>query len=282
MATPMYRMIAEDLRKQLESGALEPGQQMQTELELREHYRASRNTIRDAIKWLTARGLVETRPGQGTFVARKIDPYVNTLTADPGKGSAEDKVMLGPGEGETYREEVRKNLRKPDKTEPQVEVLKASSRVASHLEIPEGETVVSRRQKRYIDGTLCSLEMSYYPMSFVRQGADRLLEASDIKEGTVRYIAKTLGLRQVGYRDLITVRTPDAAEATSFNLPQDGRVSVFEIFRTAFDQTGTPTRLTVTVYPTDRNQFIVNVGKVPADRVVRTADSQDALVAEDV
>jgi hypothetical protein len=32
------------------------------------------------------------------------------------------------------------------------------------------------------------------------------------------------------------------------------------IFRTAFDQTKTPMRLTVTVFPTDRNQFIVNVG----------------------
>jgi hypothetical protein len=38
---------------------------------------------------------------------------------------------------------------------------------------------------------------------------------------------------------------------------------VFEIFRTAFDDTGRPVRVTVTVFPTDRNQFIVNVGNVP-------------------
>jgi GntR family transcriptional regulator len=43
----------------------------------------------------------------------------------------------------------------------------------------------------------------------------------------------------------------------------DGRVGVFEVFMTAYDQTGTPVRLTVTVYPTDRNQFTVNVGEVP-------------------
>ena len=36
--------------------------------------------MRDAIKWLTTLGLVETKPGQGTFVVRKIDPYVTTLT----------------------------------------------------------------------------------------------------------------------------------------------------------------------------------------------------------
>ena len=39
--------------------------------------------------------------------------------------------------------------------------------------------------------------------------------------------------------------------------------TVFEIFRTGFDQTGTPLRVTVMVWPADRNQFIVNVGEVP-------------------
>ena len=83
MANPMYRQIAEDLRAQIESGKLKPGQQLRTEIELREHYNASRNTVRDAIKWLTNLGLVETKPGQGTFVVQTIDPFVTTLTGDP-------------------------------------------------------------------------------------------------------------------------------------------------------------------------------------------------------
>ena len=53
MANPMYRQIAEDLREQIESGRLDPGQQLLTEIELRDHYGASRNTVRDAIKLLT-------------------------------------------------------------------------------------------------------------------------------------------------------------------------------------------------------------------------------------
>ena len=103
-------------------------------------------------------------------------------------------------------------------------------------------------------------------MGFVLQGADRLLLAEDIEGGTVRYLADTLGLRQVGYRNWILVRAPEPTEALFFNVPQDGRVEVFEILETAFDQTGTPMRLTVTVYPTDRNQFVVNVGEIPADQ----------------
>ena len=98
MANPMYRQIAEDLREQIESGAIGPGQQLRTELELRERYGASRNTVRDAIKWLTSLGLVETKPGQGTFVVQKIDPFVTTLTADP-KRPGGDKVVVHGEDG---------------------------------------------------------------------------------------------------------------------------------------------------------------------------------------
>jgi GntR family transcriptional regulator len=85
--------------------------------------------------------------------------------------------------------------------------------------------------------------------------------AEDIVEGTVVYIGNVLDIKQVGYRDWITARSPDPNEQAFFGLAHDA--AVFELFRTAFDQTGTPLRVTVTVLPTDRNQFIVNVGKVP-------------------
>ncbi len=267
MASPMYRQIADDLREQIESGAIGPGHQLRTELELREHYGASRNTVRDAIKWLTTLGLVETKPGQGTFVVQKIDPFVTTLTADP-KRPGGDKVVV-PGEGrygEIDQSDGPGQTRKLSSTAPQVEIQKAFDSVASQLQVAEGSQVISRHQRRHIDGTPWSLQTSFYPMGFVLQGADQLLQADNIDGGTVRYLAKTLGLRQVGYRNWISVRAPDPTEASFFNVPQDGRVGVFEILETAFDQTGAPMRLTVTVYPTDRNQFVVNVGEIPADQ----------------
>jgi DNA-binding GntR family transcriptional regulator len=46
MVEPMYLQIAEDLRHQIEAGELAPGDQVLTELELRERYGASRNTHR--------------------------------------------------------------------------------------------------------------------------------------------------------------------------------------------------------------------------------------------
>ena len=254
MANPMYRQIAEDLREQIESGQLEPGQQLLTEIELRDRYGASRNTVRDAIKLLTALGLVETRPGQGTFVPKKIDPFVSTLSGDPGAGVAE---------GASYLSEVSKRDRKASVSPLQVEIQEASDDVSSGLGIAKGTEVISRHERRFIDDTPWSMQTSYYPMDFADRGAERLRSARNIEEGTVQYLADALGIFQVGYRDWITVRAPNPTEEDFFKLPSDGRIAMYEIFRTAFDGNGVPMRLTVTVYPTDRNQFIVNVGKVP-------------------
>jgi GntR family transcriptional regulator len=75
----------------------------------------------------------------------------------------------------------------------------------------------------------------------------------------VLYLREALGIEQVGYRDLITVRAPDPNETAFFRLPPDGRIAVFENFRTSYDQFGQPIRITVTVYPADRNQFAIEV-----------------------
>jgi GntR family transcriptional regulator len=247
----MYQLIARELREQIESGKLPPGGQLPTESELRDRYGTSRNTVRDAIKRLTSQGLVETRPGQGTFVTPRVDPFVTVLTGDPRSGDGDDA-------GAAYLSEVDKSRRRASRTIPRVVIQMPSAEVSRRLRVPQHTQVVSRQESRYIDGIPWSLQTSFYPMDFIGRGATRLLMAEDIAEGTVRYLREAIGVEQVGYRDWITARAPDALEASFFGLTGDAMV--FEVFRTGFDQTGTPLRVTVTVWPVGRTQFIVNVG----------------------
>jgi GntR family transcriptional regulator len=271
MVVPMYRQIADDLRRQIEAAELLPGAQLPTELELGEQYDASRNTIRDAIKWLITRRLVETRPGQGTFVLDQIVPFVTTLTGDPttasgGEGTTFIERAKPVGEADPdYDREVTASRRKPEASQPKVEIQQASARLVRELAIEEQAEVVSRHQGRFIDGTPWSLQTSFYPMSLVERGALRLIQAKNIPEGTVEYLSGSLNIKQAGYRDVITVRVPDENETAFFKLPDDGRVSVIATRRTAYDEHGEPFRLTLSVYPADRNQFVVKVGDVPAD-----------------
>lgn len=259
MAEPMYRQIARDLRQQIESGALPPGEKLPTEQQLSEKYEASRNTIRDAIKWLTSRVLVETRPGQGTFVARRLTPFVTTLSAD-------EETGLGGGEGKAAFSEVEARGRKAEASQPKVEIHSASGNVRARLRVPEGTQVVSRRQERFIDDTPWSLQTTYYPLELITKGAVALLTPEDIRGGTVAYLKETLGLVQVGYRDRILVRPPHEDESRFFGLPDDGRISVVSLMRTGYqagEKGPVPFRVTFTVLPADRNQLVVNFGQVP-------------------
>jgi GntR family transcriptional regulator len=248
MAQPLYLQIADELEEQIRSGDLSPGSQLPTEDDLRDQYRASRNTVRDAIKRLVGQGLVETRPGQGTFVTTEVDPFVTVLTGDPGVGEG----------GTSYLSEVNASHRKPFITTPRVEVQTALEGITRRLRVPSDTQLVSRHEQRYIDDLPWSLQTSFYPMEFVTRGATRLLMAEDVTQGAVRYLTGTIGLEQIGYRDWITARRPDSNEQAFFRISHDS--TVFEIFRTGFDQHKKPMRVTVRVFPVDRNQFIVDVG----------------------
>jgi GntR family transcriptional regulator len=256
MPQPKYQQIAEELRERIASGKLAPGAQLPTEIELRETYDASRNTIRDAIKRLTSLSLVETRPGQGTFVVQRIDPFVTELprSAESGEESSE---------GPKYLSAVSKAHREPRVTTPKVEVQVPREEIRRRLRMRPGAQVVSRHQERYIDEIAWSLQTSYYPIEFALgpPGAPDLLMAKNIDEGAVRYIETMTGIKQVGIRDWITARNPDRLEQIFFKIAHDA--TMFQTFRTGFDKQRRPIRVTETVCPADRNQFIVNIGDVP-------------------
>jgi GntR family transcriptional regulator len=261
MAEPMYWRIAQDLRHEIEGGKLRPGQQLPTELELREKYGASRNTIRDAMKWLASRAMVDSRPGQGTFVAEHRDTFVTTLSADIQTGR-------GGGEGLAADAEISARGHRAAVDPPRVELQRAADRIAERLRVAAGSLIISRHQARYIDGAPWSLQTSFYPMDLVTRGAQGLLLAEDIAQGTVTYLHETLGLAQVGYRDTILVRPPDQNEAGFLGLPDDGRIPVAVIIRTGYTDSPdgpAPFRVTVSVFPADRNQFVMNSGAVPGD-----------------
>jgi len=144
---------------------------------------------------------------------------------------------------------------KPEsRSEPRVEIRMASEWLAKQLRIDQGSELVSRHQLRRIDSAPWALQTSFYSMEFVRYGATRLLDVSNISEGMARYLANTLGIRLSTSRDEIGVRKPDSNEAAFLQIPDDGRVQVLEVNRTVFDERDIPALLTVIVYQANRNR----------------------------
>jgi DNA-binding FadR family transcriptional regulator len=69
---PAYRQVADQLSELIIGGSLPPGDQLPTEEGLATRFGVSRNTVREALRMLSSRGLVITTRGVsgGTFVAQ--------------------------------------------------------------------------------------------------------------------------------------------------------------------------------------------------------------------
>jgi GntR family transcriptional repressor for pyruvate dehydrogenase complex len=66
--TKVYQAAVEQIRDGIENGDWMPGAQLPSERELAEHLSIGRTSVREALRVLEVMGLVEIRPGQGTFV----------------------------------------------------------------------------------------------------------------------------------------------------------------------------------------------------------------------
>ena len=63
--------LSVDLERMILEGDLAPGEKLPAERELAEHFGVSRASVRDALRELEKRGLIDRRPGRGTLV---LDP----------------------------------------------------------------------------------------------------------------------------------------------------------------------------------------------------------------
>jgi GntR family transcriptional repressor for pyruvate dehydrogenase complex len=71
--TRVYHAIVDQIRELIAEGRIKPGDRLPPERELAERFKASRNSVRDAIRVLEQRGLIESRQGDGTYV-RTVSP----------------------------------------------------------------------------------------------------------------------------------------------------------------------------------------------------------------
>lgn len=69
----VYHEIVAQLKDLIAQGRIKPGDKLPPERELAELFRASRNSVRDAMRVLGQMGLIDSRQGDGTYV-RSVTP----------------------------------------------------------------------------------------------------------------------------------------------------------------------------------------------------------------
>ena len=84
---PLGARIEDELMRYILQEPVEPGQKIPNEFELAEKFGVGRSTIREAVKGLVSRGILEVRTGSGTYLINTSSVDEDTL----GIGKIEDK-----------------------------------------------------------------------------------------------------------------------------------------------------------------------------------------------
>ena len=110
-ASRLYEQIVQQIEESILSGELSEGAQLPAERDLARQFGVSRTAVREAIKALQEKGLVDAFPGRGTFVTNG--------TSNSMRRSLDRIIKSGETDGWDYLVEVREIL------EPEIAALAA-------------------------------------------------------------------------------------------------------------------------------------------------------------
>jgi GntR family transcriptional regulator len=229
---PKYLQIAAHLRGQIVRGDLKPGDELPSERKLAEDWKVARPTAAKALESLRVQGLVESRPGLGTYVrATRTVPRARERY----ERARDQGTMYAPGES--------------------VEFLAAGlvpgpEHVTAALQLPAGSEALRRaRLLRNADGQPLEVSTSWFAPELAGR-APRLLELDRIRGGTAKYLGEVTGREPSYARDGACARLADAAERSLLDLPDPAAVLVYRL--TVYDTADLPVQFDEAVYPPGR------------------------------
>ncbi|MEY4166325.1 MAG: GntR family transcriptional regulator [Blastocatellia bacterium] len=226
--TPLYHQIEQALRRQIEDGALAPGEVI-SERELSERLGVSRMTARQALNTLREDGLIYTERGRGTFVAEpKMDVHTQQLL-----GFSEDMRRRGLTPSSRIL-----NFRR----ELPAEVIR------ERLDLEGAEEVYRIERLRLADGTPMAWEICHLPVNL---GIE--IGREDLERGSLYQLFEEAGgIRLLEADEVLEAACATRREAELLSITRRSPVLIVE--RTVRDIDHRPVEYVRSVYRGDRYQ----------------------------
>src|ERR1700704_2664861 len=124
----LYEQIVQQVEESILKGQLKPGDQLPAERDLAQSFGVSRTAVREAVKTLREKGLVEAYSGRGTFVTNGTSHAI--------RQSLDLMIRVSKQEGAIHLAELRQVL------EPEIAAL-AASRIEEQLLTTMRESVTA-------------------------------------------------------------------------------------------------------------------------------------------
>lgn len=236
---PLYYQLASQLEAAIESGALPPGSYLDNEVDIAKTLGLARPTVRQAMGYLTQKGLVSRKRALGTVVLNpKVDRDVHLSS---------------------LHDDLARDGRHPRTTVLQCKLVPANPIVADALQVEERSRVLFIERVRSADDEPIALMHNYLPEGLVADLPDGLVDATseELEKHGLYELLRTAGVKLVEAKQRMGAKKASAREARLLTESRGAPLVTME--RLAFDADHHPVEYAEHVYRATRYNFITTI-----------------------
>lgn len=226
-ARPLWQQVLDDLERRIAAGDIVD--RFPTDKELTEHYDVSRHTVREAVRRLRARGIVDRHRGRGSFLTEAV--LVQPL------GGLYSLFRAVEDAGLEQRSEVLFRGTDHDPT------------VAARLELPPDAPLVRIERLRFAGGEPLAVDDAWLPTDLGRP----LLDADLTRAALYDLLSELTDVRITAADERLTPIVPDDGLAATLHL--DAREGVLQVDRLTWAD-GRPVECRTTLIRGQRFQYV--------------------------
>lgn len=220
-ASPPYRQLAGQLREQIESGQLAPGDRVPSIPELSRTMKVSRQTAHRALAVLGEEGLTTTRIGRGTFV-RQPRPRMDRHVTERYEWEKQRVQIPDDAErGKTGNSEYDTGLVFDDfEFSVTHDTISAPPDIAAAMQIEQNTLLLTRRFQTILreSGLLTGYSVSYVPHALFAQNPALLDPGNEPWPGGTQHQLYTVGVEVDHIEDIVTARPATEHDTATLEL----------------------------------------------------------------
>lgn len=230
MATPIYKIIENEIKSKITQGELKSGDLVPSENELKDQYSVSRMTVRQALNNLVNDGYLYRHKGKGTFISlRKIEKNIHGVRS--------------------FTEEMAATNRKVSNKILVFETIEAPDDIANKLFLNPKDEVIHIERVRYGNDVPVLFEQLYIPANLFKT-----IEKENLEGSFYKYIETELGM-QISYC-IQSIEAISADSKVSIALEVNKHVPTLLILRNTFLSNGRPFEYVRSYYRADQYKFV--------------------------
>jgi len=224
---PLHVQIRESLRRQILTGHYKPGDRIPSEEDLAKDWQVNRLTARRSISDLVNEGLLQRRPGIGTFVIgrralRDISSLVSFWQSTRDRGMKPSAKLIG------------------------AEEIPATKDIAEPLEIAVGDPIYLIRRLRLSDGEVMAYHIAHIPAQYLPG-----LLKKDLSKISLYALYRARGYAPFSGEQRIGAQAAEPEMARLLSIPAGS--PVLSLHRTTRMISGKPIEFLIAYYRADRH-----------------------------